>query len=108
MPTPRKIQNDITPTAMSSEDFGNKTRTKLLEDQESLNQKAGSMFDDLSNDDIGSNQPDVAEIKTQAKKIVAENTGYYDKHPEMLKGGAGSAWKSSIVWHLRQKRQRKH
>jgi hypothetical protein len=86
-----KILNDAHPQSMSREDFGNQARTRLLEDQQSKNTQAGKLYDELDNT-IGASKPPVADIKMQAQKIIAENQDYYDKHPEMLKGGAGQAW----------------
>jgi hypothetical protein len=90
----RHVTNSITPDSMSREDFGTGVQTALRQHQELLNGQAGQIFEDLDSR-VGGGHPDLATVRAQAQKIVADNTDYYKSHPEMLNGQTGRAW--SIV-----------
>lgn len=86
-----KVLNDIAP-AMDRSQFGIEAKNALLKHQKELNDTAGQIFDDLT-EKAGDVQPDMTDVRMLAKKIVGDNQGYFQKHPEMLKGATGGAWK---------------
>lgn len=85
------LLDDASPTAMSREDFGYAAKKALQDDLTAKQDQAGQMYDELSKS-AGPTQPPVKGIVSQAKQIVAENGGYYEKHPDMLTGAARRAW----------------
>lgn len=93
----QKILDTASPAAMSREDFGNTVKAKLVQDQQSLNEQAGSIYKDLD-EQIGVTKPDTTGIRQTAQKVVDANKDYYDAHPDMLSGGAKRAW--SIIKNL--------
>lgn len=86
----------IDPQPMSREEFGNFVREKLAEDLNARYTYANDVFDDLSK--RGTQQPNMSAVRDQARQILADNQDYYQKHPQLLKGGAGQAW--SIIKNL--------
>ena len=90
----QQLMDSATNVPMSREDFGNLAKTRLADSQQAMNGQAGELFDQLTKE-AGSSQPDLADVRAQAQKIISDNQGYYANHPELLKGGSGQAW--SIV-----------
>jgi hypothetical protein len=93
----QELLDKASPVEMSREQFGNTAKQALQGDLAAKQAEAGTMFDELTQS-AGPTQPPVKGIRAQAQKIVAENQGYYDKHPDMLTGIARRAW--TIVKNL--------
>ena len=87
-----KLLNEASPVDMSREDFGNKVKNRLAQDQQSLNEQSAALYKKLDAD-IGTTTPDSATVRDTAQKIVDANKDYYAAHPDLLSGGAGKAWK---------------
>lgn len=88
----QNILDSVDPKQMSREDFGNAIKTRLVQDQQALNDQAGSIYKDLDAQ-IGGTKPSTADIRQTAQKVVDANKAYYEAHPDLLSGGAGKAWR---------------
>jgi hypothetical protein len=78
--------------AMDRETFGNQAVQGLKDRQKQLQGQAGTIYEDLKGR-YGASVPDSTGIQQTAQHIVDENADYYTKHPEILSGGTGKAWK---------------
>jgi hypothetical protein len=78
--------------SMDRETFGNQAVQGLKDRQTQLAKQAGTIYEDLKSR-YGATVPDHTDIRSAAQTIVDENSDYYAKHPEILSGGAGKAWK---------------
>jgi hypothetical protein len=87
-----QVLDDAHPKALSREEFGETAKQRLLDHQRMMNEEAGDLYRDLDKR-VGGKKPDTQMIRDTARQIVKENAEYYDKHPDMLNGPEGRAWR---------------